>query len=81
MNDKLHGIDGDNYRLTAEQIAAYHEHGYIVLESVVTEEEIATFESIYDEFIAGQVSGMGRDFCDMSGPYDRKFDKQRAHPL
>ncbi|MGY8747334.1 MAG: phytanoyl-CoA dioxygenase family protein [Pirellulales bacterium] len=71
---KAHGIDGDNYWLTEEQIATYHRKGYIVLEEVVTESEIATFESVYQAFIAGRVPGMGRDFCDMSGPYDRSFE-------
>ena len=73
-NDSNPGIDGDNYWLTAEQIAAYHRDGYVVLDDVVTEEELSSFESLYDEFISGNVEGMGRDFCDMSGPYDRAFE-------
>ena len=68
------GIDGDNYWLSEEQIATYHRKGYIVLEEVITEPEIASFESVYQAFIAGEVPGMGRDFCDMSGPYDRSFE-------
>ena len=68
------GIDGDNYWLTQAQIDDYHRDGYIVLDKVVTESEMATFEPLYDEFIDGKVTDMGRDFCDMSGPYGRKFE-------
>lgn len=68
------GIDDTNYWLTSEQIEAYQRDGYIVLDVVVTENELATFEPLYDTFIAGEVADMGRDFCDMSGPYDRAFE-------
>ena len=68
------GIDGTHYWLTEEQKQAYHRDGYIVLESVLTEDEMATFEPLYNKFIEGQVPDMGRDFCDMSGPYDRSFE-------
>ena len=64
----------DEYPLTAEQVRAFHEDGYVVLDDVVSEEELAPIESIYDEFIRGEVRGMGRDFCDMSGPYSRAFE-------
>ena len=75
MSDHKPGIDGDNYWLTAEQIETYHKDGYIVLDDVLTETEMATFEPLYQEFIEGKVSDMGRDFCDMSGPYDRTFEE------
>ncbi|QDU89579.1 Phytanoyl-CoA dioxygenase (PhyH) [Pirellulimonas nuda] len=67
-------VQGDEYRLTPEQIAAFHEDGYVVLDDVVSEAELAPLESLYDAFIRGEVAGMNRDFCDMSGPYDRKFE-------
>lgn len=75
MSDIRQGIDGDNYWLTADEIERYHTAGYIVLDSVITEEEMATFEPLYQEFIKGEVTGMDRDFCDMSGPYDRAFEE------
>lgn len=68
------GVHGDNYLLTAEQVRAFHEEGYVVLDGVLSEEEIATFEPTYDLFIRGGVPDMGRDFCDMSGPYTRAFE-------
>jgi len=45
-----------------------------VLAHVVTESELRVLESPFQRFIEGRVSGMGRDFCDMSGPYGRAFE-------
>lgn len=69
------GRDGENYWLTPQQIETYHRDGYITLDDVVTEEELAEIEPLYQEFIEGKVPDMGRDFCDMSGPYDRAFEE------
>ena len=74
MADNTPGIDGDHYWLTEKQVEDFHRDGYIVLDDVVTEAEMATFEPLYQEFIEGRVPDMGRDFCDMSGPYERKFE-------
>lgn len=68
------GIQGDAYVLSAEQIAAYARDGYLVLPNVVTSAELAQIEPIFQRFISGQVPSMGRDFCDMSGPYGRAFE-------
>jgi phytanoyl-CoA hydroxylase len=65
---------GANFVLSAEQLAAYDRDGYLVLEDVVTEQELATLEPTFQRFIEGRVPGMGRDFCDMSGPYGRAFE-------
>ena len=75
VTEKKYGIDGDDYWLTPQQIESYQRDGYITVNDIVTEEEIATFEPLYQEFIEGKVPDMGRDFCDMSGPYDRKFEE------
>src|SRR4051794_33126733 len=72
MNQDL-SAPGDDYPLSAEQIASYRREGYLVLPDVVTEPELLPLESTFQHFIEGRVSGMGRDFCDMSGPYGRAF--------
>ena len=64
----------DDYLLSAEQVASYQREGYLVLAHVVTESELRVLESPFQRFIEGRVSGMGRDFCDMSGPYGRAFE-------
>lgn len=63
-----------SYRLSPEQIASYARDGYLTLSNVVSEAEIATIEPIFERFMRGEVVGMGRDFCDMSGPYGRAFE-------
>jgi len=65
---------GDDYPLDPERVARYQREGYLVLPDVVTEPELLPLESTFQRFIEGRVSGMGRDFCDMSGPYGRAFE-------
>lgn len=65
---------GADFVLGAEHVAAYERDGYLVLEDVVTEEELAALEPTFQRFIEGGVPGMGKDFCDMSGPYGRRFE-------
>jgi hypothetical protein len=64
----------DDYPLTAEQIATYQREGYLVLPEVVSEAELGPLELTFERFMRGEVAGMGRDFCDMSGPYGRAFE-------
>lgn len=45
-----------------------------MLPDVVTDAELEPLENVFQCFIRGEVSGMGRDFCDMSGPYGRAFE-------
>lgn len=68
------GRDGDDYWLSPEQKEQFHRDGYVTLRAVLTEDEIREIEPVFEQFIRGEVPGMGRDFCDMSGPYDRKFE-------
>lgn len=68
------GRQGSDYILTEEQIAQFHRDGYITLRGVMTEAELAPLEAEFQRFIQGEVPDMGKDFCDMSGPYDRKFE-------
>lgn len=67
-------MSADHYPLTPAQVAAYARDGYLILPDVLTEAELAPLEAVFEGFIRGEVSGMGRDFCDMSGPYGRAFE-------
>lgn len=64
----------DNYPLTSAQIDAYERDGYLHLPNVVSEAELKGIEPTFERFIRGEVADMGRDFCDMSGPYGRAFE-------
>lgn len=68
------GRQGGDYLLLPEQVAQFQRDGYVTLRGVMAEAELAEIEREFDRFIGGQVADMGRDFCDMSGPYDRKFE-------
>ena len=65
-----HRRNGDSYLLTPEEIDRYRTDGYLVLEDVLTEEEMSFLDPWFDHFVAGkEADRMGRDFCDMSQPY------------
>lgn len=62
--------------LSEHQLAAFARDGYLVIDGFLDEAEIAPLEVVFERFMQGDpalVHGMGRDFCDMSGPYDRAF--------
>ena len=67
------GRMGADYRVSAADRATYHAQGYIRLPNVLTESEVAAIELSYDRFATGQITGMGRDLCDMSGSYHDEF--------
>lgn len=61
------------HMLTEDQISHFRSKGYVHIPNVLTEDEVRSIEVFYDRFMRNEVAGMGRDFCDMSGPYDREF--------
>jgi ectoine hydroxylase-related dioxygenase (phytanoyl-CoA dioxygenase family) len=64
----------DHYAVSPGQIAAFREQGYLILPDLVSEAELTPLEEIFERFMRAEVEGMGRDFCDMSGPYGRAFE-------
>src|SRR5215510_2200509 len=71
----IQGRHGDQYVLSPEQVDQFHRDGYVTLNGVMTEDELASLEPDFERFIRGEVPDMERDFCDMSGPYGRKFEE------
>ena len=61
------------YILSAEQIEQFRTLGYVHLPDVLQEGELRQIEASYQRFMRNEIPGMGRDFCDMSGPYGRDF--------
>jgi ectoine hydroxylase-related dioxygenase (phytanoyl-CoA dioxygenase family) len=64
-----HRRAGATYQITPEEIRQYREQGYLILNDVLTEAEVATLDPWFEHFISGQEPNMGKDFCDMSQPY------------
>lgn len=62
------------YELASAQVESFKRDGYLVLDGFLSEAELAPIEKIFDRFRRAEVEGMGRDFCDMSGPYNRAFE-------
>ncbi|MDO7836634.1 phytanoyl-CoA dioxygenase family protein [Sphingobium sp. HBC34] len=71
---QISGRQGLDYILTSAEIEQFHRDGYVTLRGVLSEDELLGIEPDFDSFIRGEVPGMGRDFCDMSGSYDRSFE-------
>jgi phytanoyl-CoA hydroxylase len=65
-------IDGDDYRVSDAERAYFHEHGYVHLRGLLTDDEIAALEVDYDRFLRREIEVSGKDFCDMAGDYGRE---------
>ena len=64
-----HRRKGTTYHLLPEEIEQFREQGYLILNDVLTEAEVAALDPWFEHFITGNEPYMGRDFCDMSQPY------------
>ena len=38
-------------------------------------DEVAALEAIFDRFVSGEIAVPGKDFCDMSKPFDTPYDQ------
>lgn len=63
------------YPVTPEQLEAFERDGYVHLPGVLSEEEVAELEVVYDQFLRQEIEVPGRDFCDMSGAYDKPMEE------
>ena len=73
LNSSTSARQGDDYRVSAADRQHFLDHGYVTLDRVLHETEVATLAAIYDRFASGSITGMGRDLCDMSGTYADAF--------
>jgi phytanoyl-CoA hydroxylase len=46
-------------------------HGYVHLTGLLTEDEVAELEVVYDRFLRRDIEVAGKDYCDMAGDYGR----------
>jgi hypothetical protein len=72
-----HRRTGESYQITPEEIQQYREQGYLVLNNVLTDEEVAVLDPWFEHFVTGKEPDMGRDFCDMSQPYGTPVEEFR----
>lgn len=67
-------IDGDRYRVTDDEIEHFHRNGYLHLRGLLTADEVAELEVVYDRFLRREIEVPGKDYCDMAGDYGRRPD-------
>ncbi|GAX74803.1 hypothetical protein CEUSTIGMA_g2250.t1 [Chlamydomonas eustigma] len=69
---------GYSYTVTERDKQHFRENGYVHLKGVLSEEEMDSLEEIYNGFLNKQLvdpSKLGKDFCDMSGDYNRPLSE------
>lgn len=72
----MHGrVSQESYVLTPEQIETFHRDGCVTLPDVLTEEEVAEIEVVFDRFLNRDIHVPGKDFCDMSKPFGIPFEE------
>ncbi len=59
------------HRLTSEQVAFYHEHGYLAIDAVMPTDEIADVRGIYDRLFNEDLGRSEADFYDLTGAKDK----------
>jgi hypothetical protein len=64
-------IQGDSYLVTEEEQRKFRADGYVHLRGLLTLAELAEIEATYARFLRREIPVEGRDFCDMSGDYER----------
>lgn len=66
--------EGPVYHVSPEEIDAFRRDGYVHLRGVLSEDELAAIEDVYDRFLRREIPVPGKDFCDMSGDYGRPVE-------
>jgi hypothetical protein len=67
--------DGLRYLVAKEDRERFARDGWIHLPGVLAEEEVAAIEVDYERFLRREIPVAGRDFCDMSGDYERPVEQ------
>jgi ectoine hydroxylase-related dioxygenase (phytanoyl-CoA dioxygenase family) len=57
---------GDSYTVTEADRAAFHRDGYVHLRGVISADEMADIDAVYQRFLRGEIAVEGKDFNDMT---------------
>lgn len=66
---------GDEYLLTPADLRTFAERGHLSLRGVLAQDEVAALRADAERFLRREIPVPGKDFCDMSGAYDRPLDE------
>lgn len=64
----------DQFPLTPAEIEAFHRDGWVTLPGFLGEAELRPLEDLYMRFLRREIPVRGRDYCDMTGEYDRPIE-------
>jgi len=67
--------DGDEYRMTNDEIARFRADGWAHLPGLLSADEVREIEHVYSRFLAREIPVAGRDFCDMSSDYAKPLEE------
>src|SRR5262245_27538255 len=59
------------YEVDDADRASFAEAGFVHLPGVLTDDEVAGLEAVYDRFLRREIDVPGKDYCDMAGDYGR----------
>ena len=68
-------VSSTEYILSPEQIESFYRDGCVTLPDVLTQEEVDELEVVFDKFLSREIPVPGKDFCDMSKPFNTPFDE------
>jgi phytanoyl-CoA hydroxylase len=67
---------GETYKICPRHLSEFQSKGLAILDDILTEEEISSIETIYNDYMSnGSPDKQGKDFCDMSKPFDTPRDQ------
>ena len=58
-----HRRDGGRYVVTPQEVEQFSREGYLSLNGLLTEAEMATLDPWFEHFVQGKEPGMEKDFC------------------
>ncbi len=64
----------EHYPITAAHRAQFANDGWLVLPQFLSAAELAPLERLYEQLLRREIPVAGRDYCDMTGAYDRPVE-------
>jgi len=68
------GVAEDAYAVGDAERDHFHTHGFVHLPALLSEDEVAGLETVYERFLRREIEVPGKDYCDMAGDYGRHPD-------
>ena len=68
-------MTGTDYPLTDDQRTAFAERGWAHLPGLLSQDEVAALREVYMRLLRREIPVAGRDYCDMTGEYDRPVEE------